>query len=60
MSGIILFAMPIVMAGVLWVLNEPYVRILIEDEIGRIMALSAGLLMIVGAYVMKNMCDIKV
>jgi tight adherence protein B len=60
MSGIILFAMPIVMAGVLWVLNEPYVRILIEDEIGRIMALGAGLLMIVGAYVMKNMCDIKV
>ena len=60
MSGIILFAMPIVMAGVLWVLNEPYVRILIEDEMGRIMALGAGLLMIVGAYVMKNMCDIKV
>jgi tight adherence protein B len=60
MSGIILFAMPIVMAGVLWVLNEPYVRILIEDEIGRIMALGAGLLMCVGAYVMKNMCDIKV
>jgi tight adherence protein B len=60
MSGIILFCMPIVMAGVLWWLNEPYMRILIEDEIGRIMAVGGGLLMIVGAYVMKNMCDIKV
>ena len=60
MSGIILFCMPIVMGGVLWFLNEPYIRILIEDEIGRIMALASGLLMVVGAYVMKNMCDIKV
>ncbi len=60
MSGIILFCMPIVMAGVLWLLNEPYMLILIEDEIGRMMALGSGLLMLVGAYVMKNMCDIKV
>lgn len=60
MSGIILFCMPIVMCGVLWVLNEPYIRILIEDELGQMMALGSGLLMVVGAYVMKNMCDIKV
>ncbi|HBP88192.1 MAG TPA: hypothetical protein DD706_10915 [Nitrospiraceae bacterium] len=60
MSGIILFLMPIVMCGVLWLLNEPYIRILIEDDIGRMMALGSGLLMLVGAYVMKNMCDIKV
>lgn len=60
MSGIILFLMPIVMAGVLWVMNEPYMRILVEDELGRIMALGSGLLMLVGAYVMKNMCDIKI
>jgi tight adherence protein B len=60
MSGIILFCMPIVMAFVLWWLNEPYIRILIEDELGRIMAVGSGLPMIVGAYVMKNMCDIKV
>jgi Flp pilus assembly protein TadB len=44
----------------LWWINEPYMRILIEDEIGRVMALGSGLLMLVGAYVMKNMCDIKV
>ncbi len=60
MSGIILFLMPIVMAGVLWVMNESYMRILFEDELGQMMALGSGLLMVVGAYVMKNMCDIKV
>jgi tight adherence protein B len=60
MSGIILFCMPLVMTAVLWIMNEAYIRILIEDEIGRIMALASGLLMVVGAYVMKNMCDIKV
>jgi tight adherence protein B len=60
MSGIILFCMPIVMSVLLWVLNESYMRILIEDEIGQMMALGSGLLMCVGAYVMKNMCDIKV
>ncbi len=60
MSGIILFCMPIVMAFVLYWLNEPYIRIWMEDEIGRLMALGSGLLMVVGAYVMKNMCDIKV
>jgi Flp pilus assembly protein TadB len=48
------------MTAVLWIMNEAYIRILIEDEIGRILALASGLLMIVGAYVMKNMCDIKV
>lgn len=60
MSGIILFLMPIVMAGVLWVMNESYMRLLIDDELGQMMALGSGLLMVVGAYVMKNMCDIKV
>jgi tight adherence protein B len=60
MSGIILFAMPFVMGGVLWWLNEEYMRLLIEDDLGLMMAAAAGFLMLVGAYVMKNMCDIKV
>lgn len=60
LSGIVLFCMPIVMAGVLYWLNESYMRVLFEDELGQMMALGSGLLMCVGAYVMKNMCDIKV
>ena len=60
MSGIILFFLPILVAGALWFLNESYMRLLIDDELGQMMALGSGLLMFMGAYVMKNMCDIKV
>ncbi|MCA9498586.1 MAG: type II secretion system F family protein [Nitrospirales bacterium] len=60
LSGIVLFCMPIVMSGVLYWLNESYMRVLFEDELGQMMAAGSALLMIIGAYVMKNMCDIKV
>lgn len=60
LSGIVLFAMPFIMAGVLWWMNESYMRLLIEDDLGIMMAAGAGVLMIFGAIVMKNMCDIKV
>lgn len=60
LSGIVLFAMPFVMAGVLWYMNEEYMRLLIEDDLGIMMAGVAGVLMVIGAIVMRNMCDIKV
>ena len=60
MSGYILFFMPILVAGALWWLNESYMRILIEDSTGQMMTVVAGVLMCIGAYVMKNMCDIKI
>ncbi|MGE0473256.1 MAG: type II secretion system F family protein, partial [Nitrospirales bacterium] len=60
LSGIVLFAMPFVMAAVLWWLNESYMRLLIEDDLGLMMMAVAGFLMVLGAVVMKNMCEIKV
>jgi tight adherence protein B len=60
LSGIVLFAMPFVMGGVLWWMNEDYMRLLIEDDLGIMAAGVAGLLMVFGAVVMKKMCDIKV
>ena len=60
LSGIVLFLMPIVMAGVLYWMNEPYMRLLIEDDLGVLMIIAASVLMCIGAIVMKNMCDIKV
>jgi len=60
LSGIVLFAMPFVMGGVLWWMNEDYMRMLIEDDLGLMALLAAGLLMVFGAVVMKKMCDIKV
>ena len=60
LSGIVLFVMPFVMGGVLWWMNEDYMRLLIEDDLGIMAAGVAGLLMLFGAVVMKKMCDIKV
>jgi tight adherence protein B len=60
LSGIVLFVMPFVMGGVLWWMNEDYMRLLIEDDLGLMMLGAAGLLMLFGAVVMKKMCDIKV
>ncbi len=60
LSGYILFALPFVMAGVLFYLNESYMMLLFEDPIGQMMLLGAGFLMCLGAFVMRNMCQIKV
>jgi tight adherence protein B len=60
LSGIVLFVMPFVMGGVLWWMNEDYMRLLIDDDLGIMMLGVAGLLMCLGAVVMKNMCNIKV
>ena len=60
LSGIVLFVMPFVMGAVLWWMNEDYMRLLIEDDLGLMMLGAAGLLMLFGAAIMKKMCDIKV
>ena len=60
LSGIVLFVMPFVMGAVLWYMNEDYMRLLIEDDLGLMMLGAAGLLMLFGAAIMKKMCDIKV
>ncbi len=59
-SAYILIALPFVMAGVLWVLNEGYMALLFEDPIGHMMMAGGGLMMLLGAFVMKNMIHIKV
>jgi len=60
LSGLVLFALPFVMGTVLWVINEDYMRILFEDPTGQMMMGVAGSLMVLGAFVMKRLCDIKV
>jgi len=60
LSGYILFGLPFVMAGVLFYLNEEYMSLLFEDPVGHMMIAGAGLMMCIGAFVMRNMCQIKV
>ena len=59
-SAYILGALPFVMAGVLWTLNEEYMSLLFEDPLGHMMIAGGGFMMLLGAFVMKNMIQIKV
>ncbi len=59
-SAYILGGLPFVMAGVLWTLNEDYMMLLFEDPIGHLMIGGSILMMLLGAFVMKNMIQIKV
>ena len=60
LSGIILFFLPIVMAGILWWISPDYIGLLFSDELGQMMMAGSVFLMLLGAFVMKNMCNIKV
>jgi tight adherence protein B len=60
LSGYILVGLPFVMAGILWYINEEYMSLLFTDPAGQMMLGVAGVLMALGSYVMKNMCQIKV
>lgn len=59
-SAYILGALPFVMAAVLWTLNEEYMSLLFEDPLGHMMIAGGGFMMLLGAFVMKNMINIKV
>ncbi len=60
LSAYILFALPFVMMAILWNLNQEYMSLLFEDPTGHIMMALSGLMMCIGAFVMRNMCQIKV
>ncbi len=60
LSGIVLFLLPFVMAGVLWTVNQQYMQLLFTDPAGHMMMAVSGVLMVIGAFVMKKLCDIKV
>ncbi len=59
-SGIILMALPFVMALVLMSVNPGYMTILIKEPLGRIMIVVAIVLQIIGGLVIKKMLDIDV
>jgi len=59
-SGIVLMALPIVLFFTVYYLNPDYVMVLFEHEDGRKMLTGAILLQILGAFVIRKICDIKV
>jgi tight adherence protein B len=60
LSAYILFGLPFAIAGILWQLNKGYMQLLITDPMWTTMITIAGVLMCVGAIIMRNMSLIKV
>ena len=59
-SGIVLMALPISLFFAVYYLNPDYVMILFEHEDGKKMMTGAIFMQIVGALVIRKICDIKV
>ena len=59
-SGIVLMALPVALFFAVYYLNPHYVMILFEREEGRKMMTGAIIMQIVGALVIRKICDIKV
>jgi tight adherence protein B len=59
-SGIVLMALPIALFFTVYYLNPDYVMVLFEHEDGRKMLAGAIFLQILGALVIRKICDIKV
>lgn len=59
-SAIILFALPIVVGGILYKMNPDYISTLFTDPMGQKMLMVGSFLMLTGAIIMKRMVAIKV
>jgi len=60
LSALVLFLLPIVMGGVLYVINEAYIMLLFTDPLGQTMLMGAGALMVFGVIVMRKLVNFKV
>ena len=59
-SAVILLALPLVIAGVLFKMNPDYLMTLFTDPMGQKMVMVGSVLMVAGAVIMKRMVAIKV
>jgi tight adherence protein B len=60
LSGIVLIALPIGLFLLMLHMKPDYIQLLWTDETGRLMSLGAIVLMLIGAYAIKKIVDIKV
>lgn len=60
LSAMILMTLPFAIAFSLYVLNPGYIKTLFIDPMGKILVIFALIMMIIGAFVMKRMVEIKV
>jgi len=60
LSAYVLVALPFLFFILIYFVNRAYVKLLIDDPLGRMMAAGSILLMIVGILIMRKMIQIKV
>lgn len=60
LSGVVLIALPIGLFFMMLFMKPDYIRLLWTEEMGRKMSIGAIVLMLVGAYAIKKIVDIKV
>ena len=60
LSGLVLILLPFGIGALLWFLNPSYMNLLVTDELGKNMLMISGVLMVLGAIIMKKMVAIKV
>jgi tight adherence protein B len=60
LSGAILMALPVAMAGVVWVLAPDYLISMYQDPAGKFLIPAAVVMQIVGVLIMRRIVDIKV
>ena len=58
MSGVILFILPFVLAGLIYVLNPAYVKVLFTDPVGLRFVAGAIVLQIVGGFIIRSILKI--
>src|SRR5262245_3332799 len=60
LSGVVLMALPVVLFGALYVLNQDYVMLLITDPTGRKMLYGGIIMQLLGALAIRKIINIKV
>jgi tight adherence protein B len=59
-SAVILFALPLVLGLLLYLMNPEYIGILFTDPIGHTMLMTGSALMIIGAFITRKIINIEV
>ena len=60
LSAFILILLPLLIAGWMQFSNPKYLAPLLTDPIGKFMLIGAGIMMVIGIFVMKKMVTIEV
>ena len=60
LSGLILSVLPLAMAGVIIFVAPDYLRGLAQDQLGRILIVTAVVLQVIGYLIMRKIVNIKV